>query len=166
MATKLQLSWLKSMVTAAQLTQRKYGVPASVTLAQCILESAWGTSQLSRRANNYFGVKSIQGQDYAEFTTREVVSGRSVVELARFARYPSAIESFEAHAKLIAKIERYRPAMAVLPDVEKFCYQIQGCGYSTDPDYGMRLMDLIDYHELQQYDLNPEPDRPAEQVAA
>ena len=166
MATKLQLGWLKSVVTPAQLTQRRYGIPASVTLAQCILESSWGDSQLARRANNYFGVKAIQGDSYMEFSTREVVSGRSVQELAKFARYPSAIESFEAHARLLSKIGRYKPAIAKLPDLESFCQQLQVCGYSTNPDYGHQLIDLVDYYELRQYDFQPQPDQPAAQEAA
>src|SRR5260370_28381672 len=166
MATKLQMGWLKSMVTPAQLTQRKYGIPASVTLAQCILESAWGESQLSRKANNYFGVKAIQGQDYAEFQTHEVVAGRTLQELAKFTRYPSAIESFDAHAKLLSKIGRYKPAMATLPDLDAFCKQLQVCGYSTNPDYGHQLIDLIDYYELKQYDFQPQPDQPVAQEAA
>src|SRR5260370_36318992 len=132
MATKLNLGWLKCMVTAAQLTQRRYRIPASVTLAQCILESAWGTSQLSRRANNYFGVKALQGGDYMEFSTREVVSGRSVMEMANFARYPSAIESFDAHGRLHAHISRYRPCFDALPSLEKFCEELRLCGYSTN----------------------------------
>ncbi len=164
MATETQLAWLKTMVTPALLSQREHGVPASVTLAQCILESNWGTSQLARRCNNFFGVKAIQGEQYEEFTTREVVSGRSVVELARFAKYPSAIESFEAHARLLATCSRYAPAMRLRDNSAQFAVALKLCGYSTEPTYPQRLGELVVQFHLTQYDtLLPTP--PAQEAA-
>lgn len=161
MASQLQMAWLKSMVAPAQMAQRKYGVPASVTLAQCILESAWGKSQLARRCKNYFGIKAVQGDAYEQFTTREVVSGRSVAELARFAKYPSAIESFEAHGHLLATAARYSLAMEFAHSAAAFCAGLQVGGYSTEPNYAHELMALIDQYKLEQYDVQPEPHEPA-----
>lgn len=158
MASAQQLAWLKTMVAPAQMTQRKYGVPSSVTLAQCILESAWGTSQLARRCKNYFGIKALPGEAYVQFTTREVVTGRSVAELARFAKYPSAIESFEAHGKLLSSSRRYELAMEFAHSAAAFCAGLQVGGYSTEPEYAHELMALIDQHGLEQYDIKPEPD--------
>jgi flagellum-specific peptidoglycan hydrolase FlgJ len=163
--TLLQTKWLQGMVSAARITMHEYGVPASVTLAQCILESSWGQSQLARRANNYFGVKALQGKDYMEFTTREVVQGRSVLEQAAFARYPSPFESFEAHGKLLATLPRYSPAMLVRADPVRFCEQLFLCGYSTDSHYPERLTELIDMYQLRQYDITP-PDGDAKSNAA
>lgn len=160
MASKVQLAALKGVVTPAQLTQRIYGVPASVTLAQWWFESTQGTSQLARRCNNFFGIKALQGEDYMEFPTHEVIKGRTVVELADFARYPSAIESFQAHGKLLSTITRYQPAMKALPDVDAFCDLLHQCGYSTTPDYGHQLVMEIDYLKLRQYDITP-PTEPA-----
>ncbi len=159
MASKLQLAWLKTMVAPAQMTQRKHGVPASVTLAQCILESAWGTSQLARRCNNYFGIKAVAGQPYEQFTTREVVTGRSVSELARFAKYPSVIESFEAHARLLSA--HYPTAMKYVDDMASFCAGLKLDGYSTEPTYAFELTNLIYQFALEQYDTPPQPDEPA-----
>lgn len=160
MASKIQLAALKNVVAPAQLSQHRYGVPASVTLVQWWFESAQGTSQLARRCNNFFGVKAIQGQDYMEFHTDEIVKTRTVVELAKFVRYPSAIESFQAHGKLLATLARYQPAMKALPDVDAFCNLLHQCGYSTTPDYGHRLILEIDYLKLRQYDITP-PTEPA-----
>ena len=164
MATELQLAWLKTVVTPAQMSAREYGVPASVTLAQCILESAWGSSQLARRYNNYFGIKALPGQPYIEFATDEVVASRTVRELARFTKYPSAIECFEAHARLLATAERYAPAMRHTSDVAGFCAALRMCGYSTEPTYAFRLISLIDEFDLEQYDLPLPPDAPAQAV--
>lgn len=158
MASELQLVWLKCMVVAAQLSQRKYGVPASVTLAQAILESGWGSSQLARRCNNFFGVKALPGQAYEQFTTREVVTGRSVNELARFAKYPSAIESFEAHGRLLAT--QYKGAMKYREEPLMFCVALSQGGYATDPEYAPMLHALINQFDLEQYDMGPEPDGP------
>jgi flagellum-specific peptidoglycan hydrolase FlgJ len=148
------------MVPAAQTTARLWKVPASVTLAQCILESAWGTSQLATRARNYFGIKAKTGEPYIEFSTREVVTGRSVMEQANFARYGSAVDCFAAHAHLISSTPRYAPAMACFRDVYEFANRLQHCGYSTEPTYGDRLGELIRAYNLQQYDVPP-PDQPA-----
>lgn len=160
LATAEQLAWLKTMVPAAQGGARRFSMPASVTLAQCILESGWGQSQLARRCRNYFGVKAMPGEPYREFTTTEVEHERSIRELASFAIYPSAIESFAAHARLIRNAPRYAPAMVAVPDIPKFCVALKQCGYSTLPDYAARLLALIAQHQLTHYDVPP-PGQPA-----
>lgn len=152
LASKVQLDWLQSMVTPAQLSLLQYNVPASVTLAQCILESAWGTSQLARRCNNYFGIKALADIPYIEFTTREVVTGRSVMELARFARYPSAIEGFAAHARLLSEAAIYAPAMRQADDPYAFAVALRCCGYSTSPTYSLKISELMHEFNLEQYD--------------
>ena len=161
MATPQELDNLQHTVVPAQLAMHKWLVPASVTLAQWTAESAWGLSQLARRANNFFGIKAVQGQEYMEFSTREVVRGRSVMELADFARYPSPIESFDAHGKLLATLTRYQPAMRVRQDIAAFCAQLYIDGYSTEPEYADRLLTLIREHNLTRYDVTPQPDKPA-----
>ena len=166
MATNAQLAWLKTMVCPAQMSQSKWGVPASVTLAQCILESSWGQSQLTRRCNNYFGVKAMEGDDYAEFATDEVIQGRTVVEQAKFRRYPSAIESFSAHARLLATLERYAPAMRHSTDPTAFASALRMCGYSTNPRYALQLLELMHEFNLEHYDILPPPDQPAAQETA
>lgn len=160
-ATNVQLAWLKSMVAPAQTSARVWGVPASVTLAQCILESAWGTSQLARQANNYFGIKAVQGQAYVELPTHEVVKGRTVAELAEFAKYGTVLDCFAAHAHLLAALPRYAPAMAHKGDPFAFAQLLQTCGYSTNPNYASGLRGLITEYELTQYDVLPSPETPA-----
>ena len=160
MATNVQLAWLAKMVAPAQTTARLWHVPASITLAQCTLESAWGTSQLSRQASNYFGVKAVAGEDYAEFPTKEVIQGRTVSEMAKFARYGSVVDSFAAHAHLLATLPRYKPCMAAGLDIPEFASQLQLCGYSTSPTYAASLLAQIRCYKLQQYDVPP-PAQPA-----
>lgn len=150
MPTNVQMKWLQGMAPAAQTTARLWGVPASVTLAQCVLESAWGTSQLSRQANNYFGIKAVAGQDYAEFPTHEVVQGRTVTELAHFARFGSVMDCFAAHAHLLGSCSRYNVARG--QDAAGWCRQLQSGGYSTSPTYAASLLSLIRSLGLDKFD--------------
>ena len=163
-----QNAFLRMAVPAAQAAWRKWDVPASVTIAQAILESGWGRSQLTRQANNFFGIKAAAGaapESYVEFPTREFEDGEPVQVQARFAKYSSAAESFEAHAELLATARRYRNAMAVRYDPEHFAIELQQCGYSTNPGYGVLLWKLICDYDLTQYDCPPDPAQ-AQEVAA
>lgn len=164
-----QNQFLKMAVPAAQAAQRKWGVPASVTIAQAILESGWGQSALARKANNFFGIKAVANADsgsYAEFPTSEFVDGRRVSEMAKFARYATPAASFEAHAVLLAMTTRYKPAMNFWCDPASFAAEIQRCGYSTNPNYAVGLMKLVDEFDLAQYDVPPNDPARAQEVAA
>ncbi len=159
--------FLQNTVLAAQQTQRSYGVPASITIAQAILESGWGESALAVKANNYFGIKAaLTSEPYVEFPTTEFISGRQAHVLGRFARYASPIDCFKAHGALLATSKRYIGAMAVAADPEAFAAQLQVCGYSTSPDYASRLIDLMRIYDLTQYDIFGPIDGPAKEAAA
>lgn len=166
---QFESDFFRNTVPAAQAAQRRWKVPASITLAQAVLESGWGKSALARIANNFFGIKAASraGADtYAEFRTAEFVDGRRVEEMAKFARYPSPAASFDAHAVLLATLTRYKPAMEVCADVDRFAAELQRCGYSTNPNYAASLMQLIRQYDLTQYDIQPEPPAQAQEVAA
>jgi flagellum-specific peptidoglycan hydrolase FlgJ len=88
---------------------------------------------------------------------------------ARFRKFDSEAESFEAHSELIANARRYRPAMDIAQDAKitdaivrstAFAAQLQACGYSTNPKYAEDLTWLIRRYNLIQYD-TPPPDSPA-----
>jgi flagellum-specific peptidoglycan hydrolase FlgJ len=160
MASEEQLSRLQAVVAAAQACARKWGVPSSVTLAQWIFESSWGTSQLALRGNNFFGVKYSQlrgNADYVEMPTAEYEAGRRVIVLAAFVKYPTAQDSFDDHGALLATSSRYAPAMAVKSNPTAFATQLKRCGYSTDPEYGNKLLCVIRQYGLAQYEIAPEP---------
>lgn len=162
-------AFLRTVVPAAQSAARKWNVPASISIAQAILESGWGSSALSRKANNYFGIKAVANADpsgYVEFTTAEFVDGRRVTEMAKFARYPSPAASFEAHALLLSLSPRYKPAMEYCSDPLQFAQRIAACGYSTDPQYSAKLAALIDEFDLTQYDIPPDGPAAAKEMAA
>lgn len=146
-----QTDFIASVVPAAQASEAQYGVPASVTIAQAILETGWGNS-LPPGSNNYFGIKSVAGQSSVECQTGEVVNGEPVTITAGFAAYPTPADSFTAHAKLLAENPRYLPAMAQRSDPLAFCTMLQTCGYSTSPIYALTLQTIIIQYNLKQYD--------------
>jgi flagellum-specific peptidoglycan hydrolase FlgJ len=160
MATQIELDNLHAVVPLAQASAVKWGVPASITLAQWMLESAWGQSELTLQANNCFGIKSSSlalPATCVEFPTAEFAGGRRVIVQAHFARYASLAAGFDAHAKLLATSPRYRTAMASSHNVEVFAQRLQACGYSTNPNYAQELLQLVQFHDLTQYDGHPSP---------
>ena len=142
-------------VEPARETQRMYGVPASVTIAQAILESGWGGSELATRANNYFGIKcaavaSPHQIGCIDKATSEHLNGNDVTVTASFRRYASMRDSFLDHGLFLTK-PRYAAAFkAATPD--EFAHEIWRAGYATDPQYPAKLVRLMDQYELRQYD--------------
>lgn len=168
MATQLELDRLHAVVPAAQFCAKQWGVPASVTLAQWILESGWGTTALAVKANNCFGIKAshLAAPDtYEEFPTHEYVNGQRVLVEALFVKYASVADSFKGHALLLSRAARYQRAMRVADDPKAFAVYLQTCGYSTSPTYGATLGKLIDEYKLDAYDVH-EPHDPALQKEA
>lgn len=152
-----QSLFLRSIVPAAQSSMRLSCVPASVTVAQAILESGWGCSELSEQANNYFGIKASHLGDpetYIQMPTAEYVNGVRVMQMADFEKYPTAADCFADHAALLSRAARYAPAMAVKADPLRFAGELQLCGYSTSPSYALQLEELIREFDLTQYDLS------------
>jgi flagellum-specific peptidoglycan hydrolase FlgJ len=153
--TTIELLFLRQAVPAAQASMQATGVPASVTIAQAILESGWGQTGLATKANNLFGIKAVGDEAYMEFPTAEYENGYRVMIEADFASYPSWAASFTAHAQLLSTLPRYAPAMAVKSDPAEFCTQLEDCGYSTSPTYAELLLQLINEFDLTQYDAAP-----------
>jgi flagellum-specific peptidoglycan hydrolase FlgJ len=161
MATAEQQARLKAVVPAAQASMRRWGVPASVTLAQWKTESTWGASQLALKANNFFGIKAshlANPETYVEFPTAEYESGKRVIVEALFERYYDAADSFSDHARLLARSARYHMAMLAAKSPDSFAFFLEKAGYSTNPTYAADLVRLMHDGNLYQYDqLPPEP---------
>lgn len=132
--------------------QREYGVLASLTLAQAILESNWGKSSLSKNANNIFGIKADKYWKgaYMEFPTKEYLNGKWVTVNAKFRRYSSIDESIQDHTIFLTK-PRYKNVIGQT-DYKKATYEIWKAGYATDPNYPNKLNDIIERYELYEYD--------------
>jgi hypothetical protein len=138
------------VVAAAIASRSRWGVPASVTLAQWALESAWGT-RMPAHSNNPFGIKAAAGQPFVEATTREVLHGQPVTVRARFRRFDSMADAFDQHGRLLATHGPYAHAMTLRDQPDAFADALTGV-YATDPHYGAVLKSIMRAHNLYQYD--------------
>ena len=138
------------IIQAAKASQLRYHVPASITVAQWIVESAWG-SAMPPDSNNPFGIKALDNQPAVESDTWEVIDGKSVTIKARFRRFDSLTEAFEMHGKLLGTGSPYKAAMELVGDPDKFADALTGV-YATDPQYGTTLKWVMDNYKLKQYD--------------
>ncbi|PYE93018.1 flagellum-specific peptidoglycan hydrolase FlgJ [Rhizobium sp. PP-F2F-G38] len=155
----------ETIIRGAQASERVWDVPASVSLAQFILESARG-KRMPPGSKNPFGIKARPGEDSVLAMTREYRNGRMVTEQARFRKFSSIDEAFSRHGQLLATSRYYVKAMAFRHDPEAFCHALTGV-YATDPRYGGSLVKLIQDYQLTQYDnlTAPTPDQHAEKAS-
>jgi flagellum-specific peptidoglycan hydrolase FlgJ len=138
-------------IAAAQAAMAKWRVPASVTLAQFGIESAWGAKA---PGNNPFGIKALKGQPTQLIHTHEFIHGKMVPEDLEFAKFDSLAAAFDAHARLIATAPVYAPAMAALPDLYRFI-SLMAAHYATAPDYAHSIAAVIQGDALTRYDVVP-----------
>lgn len=150
-----QEQFIASIAEAAVDSADQTGVPASVTIAQAILESYWGSSRLAHDANNYFGIKAQPKGGSAgsvRFDVWEVIGGRNVVQNQAFRAYNTVAESFVDHGLFFLDNPRYASAMAAKDDAKQFAREINRDGYATDPAYAGKLIALMDRYNLYRYD--------------
>ena len=140
----------QEVIDAAVTSRKKWNVPASITIAQWAVESAWGAS-MPPGSNNPFGIKAVGDQPAVESPTREVEGGVSINIVAKFRRFESVVEAFDLHGKLLATATPYQPAMKLKDDAEAFADALTGV-YATDPEYGMTLKWVIRNYGLTTYD--------------
>lgn len=151
-----QRSFVDSIGPAAAESDRRTGVPASVTIAQAILESDWGRSKLSVEGKNYFGTKALPKPGTAGvvyMNTWEVVNGQNVMKKEPFRAYKEAADSFQDHGKFFVENKRYAKAMAARNDAKQFAREINTAGYATDPNYASKLISIMDRLNLYRFDV-------------
>ena len=135
---------------AAKEQMRRYGIPASVILAQGILESSNGQSELSRTCNNHFGIKASaswlkNGGEYALFTDDKPNE--------KFCKYATVADSYEHHSQILKNSSRYRQCFTLSPDDYKgWTRGIERGGYATGGGYANNLQRIIEANGLQKYD--------------
>lgn len=140
----------QQVIDAAVASFLRWRVPVSVTMAQWVVESAWGAA-IPPGSNNPFGIKAAASQDAVESMTREVVNGENVEVNARFRRFDTISEAFDQHGKLLATGSPYAKAMQLTEDPEAFADALTGI-YATDPQYGFTLKWVIVNYGFRRYD--------------
>lgn len=123
------------------------GTPPGVAVAQAILESAAGQSQLSRAANNYFGIKAHGKHPAMEFRTTEFEGGVAKQIVARFAAFESMEECFACRERLLMTSATYADARAVVDDPRAFA-RAMAKHWATDPHYAEKLLKVYDTYGL------------------
>ena len=144
-------AFIREVAPGAVATQRRYGVPAAVTIAQAIDESGWGQSELATRDHNLFGIKGTGPAGADPEPTQEYQDGQPVAGTASFRVYHSIAESIDDHARLLATSPYYQKSMADRQRPAAFAASLTG-RYATDPDYGEKLIDLMGQYDLYRYD--------------
>lgn len=126
--------------------QNAHGIPASITLAQGLLESAAGRSTLATKGNNHFGIKC-----HSEWEGDTLLRNDDAANEC-FRVYATAAESFADHSRFLLR-KRYSRLFDLDPsDYAAWAKGLRSCGYATDPNYATRLITIIERYSLYLYD--------------
>jgi uncharacterized FlgJ-related protein len=126
--------------------QQKYKIPASITLAQGLLESGAGRSRLAREANNHFGIKTPGGW------TGPYILVNDDLPNEKFRKYKSVRDSYEDHSLFLLK-PRYKVLFTYsITDYKAWAKGLKKCGYATSPTYAESLIRIIEMYSLHQFD--------------
>ena len=153
--TTAQKNFIQKVGALASADMKKSGVLASLTIAQAILESGWGTSELATGGNALFGIKATKtwkGKVYCK-DTKECYDGVNMVTVsnATFRAYDSWEESITDHSAFLKANKRYKAVIGET-DYKKACEAIKAAGYATDPEYAEKLIKLIEGNDLVEFD--------------
>ena len=140
-------NYIKKYRELAVEEMKKYHIPASITLAQGLLESGAGQSTLARKSNNHFGIKC--GSDWRGKTVSHDDDARG--ECFRAYKHPK--ESYEDHSKFLAGRSRYASLFKLkITDYKGWARGLKKAGYATNPRYADQLIGIIELYELHKYD--------------
>lgn len=123
----------------------KHRIPASITLAQGLLESGAGRSSLATRGNNHFGIKC---HDWKGASMRRDDDAPNEC----FRVYDSPRESYEDHSKFLQRKRYQRLFSLSITDYKGWARGLKACGYATNPRYAEQLISVIELYKLHQYD--------------
>lgn len=127
--------------------QKKYGIPASITLAQGILESGNGNSKLARKANNHFGIKCHKGWSGKTYHMDDDAKNEC------FRKYKKAEDSYRDHSEFLTQRGRYSFLFDYeTTDYKKWAHGLKKAGYATNPKYPQLLIKIIEKYHLNKYD--------------
>jgi hypothetical protein len=145
---KVCKDYVRDYAPIAIQEMEKYGIPASITLAQGLLESNAGDSKLARESLNHFGIKcrsKCRGCTCRNYTDDDVYD--------MFRVFESVYDSYREHSLLLTSAGRYRGLFELDPkDYEAWAYGLKAAGYATDSRYPQKLIQIIKTLDLDKYD--------------
>ncbi|MCS7035866.1 MAG: glucosaminidase domain-containing protein [Saprospiraceae bacterium] len=142
-------AYVERLAPVAEAEMQRFGIPASITLAQGLLESNAGDSPLARKTNNHFGMKCFSK------TCRRghCVNFTDDSHKDFFIRYDNVWSSYRAHSQFLKNSKRYAALFKLDPtDYRAWAHGLQKAGYATDPLYAQKLIALIEGLGLDRYD--------------
>lgn len=149
-------AFVKKVAPYAVELGKEYGVLPSITIAQAILESDWGTSTLASQYNNYFGIKGEDPSNTKLLETKEYTNGQWITINGRFRVYSDFRESMKDHTKLLVNgttwnPQQYRQVLQSKNYIDA-AVALQTDGYATDPGYTSKIIRIIQKYSLKKYD--------------
>ena len=151
---KYTLQYIKKYAPLAVLEMHKYDIPASITLAQGILESGNGRSRLASKSNNHFGIKCHVGWKGAKVYHDDDEKGEC------FRKYKYVETSYKDHSEFLSGRRRYASLFKLRKsDYKGWAKGLKKAGYATNPNYPTLLIDLIERYELYTYDKVEQSDK-------
>lgn len=138
--------YIKTYSALAIEQQKKYKIPASITLAQGLLESGAGQSDLARRSNNHFGIKCHSDWRGGRVYHDDDLRGEC------FRKYKRVEDSYEDHSKFLKRSRYDRLFQLKITDYKGWARSLQKCGYATDRAYANKLIKVIEDYKLYRYD--------------
>lgn len=153
----IRQDFVREIIPTAQKLQRQYGILASISMAQAMVESDFGQSQLAADYYNLYGVKTTSDDpNSVDFATAEYIDDQWIEIIDYFKVYPDWDASMTAHAELIyygvSWDENYYSAVIEGNSYKEQAFGLQKSGYATDPDYAQKLINMIEEWDLNQYD--------------
>ncbi|WP_119327052.1 glycoside hydrolase family 73 protein [Companilactobacillus musae] len=149
-------TFVKKVAPYAVELGKEYGVLPSITIAQAILESNWGTSTLASQYNNYFGIKGEDPSNTKLLQTKEYTDGQWVTINGRFRVYSDFRESMKDHTQLLVNgtswnSQQYKQVLQSKDYIDA-AVALQADGYATDPGYTSKIIRIIQKYNLKKYD--------------
>lgn len=145
--TNSTFDYIKRYKETAMEEMRKYKIPASITLAQGILESSSGKSNLTRKSNNHFGIKCHKGWKGKRVYHDDDKKGEC------FRVYKNPKKSFRDHSLFLAGRDRYSTLFKLKKgDYIRWAKGLSAAGYATDRRYPAKLIAIIEKYDLHKYD--------------
>ncbi len=153
------LAYIEEWKAIAIQEQEDYGIPASITMAQALLESQAGQSELALNAKNHFGIKCTNEWFGGVYYHDDDSEGEC------FRQYGNAAESFKDHS-IFLKRPRYSTCFEIaVEDYEGWARRLKECGYATDPSYAPKLIKLIEDYRLDTLTVSQTVHRPQAEPA-
>jgi len=145
--TAMVLEYIEKYKEIAKQDMIEFGIPASITLGQGILESGAGTGPLSIQANNHFGIKC-----HKEWTGPSISYDDDTAQEC-FRKYNEPSESYRDHSLFLTTRDRYSSLFKLnKEDYKSWAKGLKAAGYATDLAYSTKLIGLIERYQLQKYD--------------